>query len=45
MTYHRKGVAYNKLDCNAGTFLRSKVNTVTSPKAPAANHSGTAVNI
>lgn len=34
--------AYNKLDCNAGTFRRSNVKTVTTPKAPAANHSGTA---
>lgn len=37
-----RGTAYSKLDCNAGTFLRSKVNTVTNPNAPAANHSGTA---
>lgn len=29
-------------DCKAGTFLRSKVNAVTNPNAPAANHSGTA---
>ena len=36
------GNTYSKLDCNAGTFRRSKVNTVTSPKAPAANHSGIA---
>lgn len=38
-------IAYSKLDCNAGTFLRSKVNTVTNPNAPAANHSGTAAQI
>lgn len=37
-----KGSAYSKLDCNAGTFRSSKVNTVTNPNAPAANHSGTA---
>lgn len=40
-----KKIAHNKLDCNAGTLRSSKVNTVTSPKAPAANHSGTAANI
>lgn len=41
---HKK-TAHNKLDCKAGTLRISKVKTVTSPKAPAANHSGTAAII
>lgn len=32
-------------DCSAGTFRKSKVKTVTNPKAPAANHSGTAAEV
>lgn len=40
MTIKRK--THNRFACNAGTFLKSKVKTVTNPKAPAANHSGTA---
>lgn len=40
----RERTSYSKFDCSAGTFLKSSVNTVTNPKAPAANHSGTAGN-
>lgn len=38
----KKEVTNNKLDCKAGTLRSSKVNNVTSPKDPAASHSGTA---
>lgn len=40
----RERTSYSKFDCSAGTFLKISVNTVTSPNAPAANHSGTAGN-
>lgn len=35
---------YNKFDWSAGTFRRSNVKIVTSPKAVEANNSGTAVS-
>lgn len=40
----RREISYNKFDCSAGTFLRSKVKMVTNPNVPAANHSGTAAH-
>lgn len=45
MRIQEKKIAYSKLDCNSGTFRRSRVNNVTNPKAPAANHSGTAARL
>lgn len=41
-TQDKKRNTHNTLVCNAGTLRRSKVNIVTNPKDPAANHSGRA---